>query len=192
MFAAILLLLVVVVYRVGIGFASGGEFHDLQNFAPVAAIALCGAVYLPRRLAVVLPLAMLFASDLILNVFFYHWPMLSWDILPRYAALALISVLGLALRDRARTGTLLAASAVGSIAFYLITNTGSWLAEPRYAKTFAGWLQALTKGLPGYAPTWTFYRHTLISDLLFTALFIGCMHWQAKKNALPASEPLSA
>ena len=40
------------------------------------------------------------------------------------------------------------ASLLGSIAFYVITNTGDWLLEPLYAKTFAGWVQALTTGLP--------------------------------------------
>jgi hypothetical protein len=34
-------------------------------------------------------------------------------------------------------------------------------------------LQALTTGLPGYPPTWTFFRNSLIGDLLFAAFFIA-------------------
>ncbi len=69
----------------------------------------------------------------------------------------------------------LPASVLASLSFSIITNTGSWLTDAGYAKTFAGWSQALITGLPGYAPTWTFFRSTFVSDLLFTALFVLCM-----------------
>ncbi len=180
MFAALVLLIAVVFYRIFSGFYGSADFNWLHNFAPVSAIALCGAVYLPRRLAVALPLVMLLVSDIVLNAFHYHQPFFTWDILPRYAALALICVIGFALRDRASFGKLLGASVAGSLIFYVVTNTGSWLYEPAYAKTAAGWLQALTTGLPGYPPTWKFYRFTLASDLFFTALFYACMHATAR------------
>jgi hypothetical protein len=72
-----------------------------------------------------------------------------------------------------------------------VTNTGSWLAEPVYAKTAAGWLQAMTVGLPGFPPTWWFYRHTMISDLLFTAIFVACVRLGSRAEA-PALEPRRA
>jgi hypothetical protein len=175
MFAAIVLLVVVVLYRIVSGFAGSADYQWLHNFAPVAAVALCGAVYLPRRLAVVLPMAALLLSDLVLNLFHYHQPLLTVEIVPRYLALALICGLGFALRGRANLALLLGASAVGSVLFYVITNTGSWIYEPGYAKNAAGWLQAMTSGLPGFPPTWVFYRHTLVSDLLFTGMFYACV-----------------
>lgn len=183
MFAALALLLVVIAYRIVSGFYGSADFTWLHNFAPVSAIALCGAVYLPRRIAVALPLLMLLVSDIVLNAFHYHQPFFTWDILPRYAALALISLLGFALRDRASLSKLLGASVAGSLVFYVVTNTGSWLYEPAYAKTAAGWLQALTSGLPGYPPTWSFYRYTVLSDLFFTALFFACMAATKSKSA---------
>lgn len=175
MFAALLLLLVVVIWRVISGFLGSADYQWMHNFAPLAAVALCGAAYLPRRLAFALPLLMLFISDLVLNVFHYHQPLYTFDILPRYLALALIAGLGLALRGHVSLGRLLGASVAGSLIFYVISNTGSWIYEPAYAKTFGGWFQALTTGLPGYPPTWSFYRYTLLSDLSFTLLFYGCM-----------------
>jgi hypothetical protein len=105
--------------------------------------------------------------------------LLTFDILPRYLALALISLIGFALRGHARLLPLLGASIAGSLIFYVITNTGSWLYEPGYAKTFAGWSQALTGGLPGFPSTWWFYRHTLLGDVAFTLLFAGCLSLQA-------------
>jgi len=181
MFAAVSLLIIVVAYRIVSGCVGSDNFSWLHNFAPVAAVALCGAVYLPRRAALALPLAMLFLSDVVLNVFHYHQPLLTMEMLPRYLALLLIAGLGVALRGKAQIGSLLATSVVGSLAFYVITNTGSWLHEPGYAKNIAGWIQALTTGLPGFPPTWSFYRNTLLGDLFFTLLFVGCMTWQAHR-----------
>ena len=181
--AAFLLLFVVVIFRIVSGFAGSSDFSWMHNVAPLSAVALCGAAYLPRRLAFPLPLAMLFLSDLVLNLFLYHQPMLTVEILPRYLALVLIAALGYSLRGHARIGTLLAASCVGSLVFYVISNTGSWLYEPAYAKTFAGWLQALTIGLPGFPPTWSFYRHTLFGDLFFTLIFAVCLTLCGRKEA---------
>ena len=185
MIPALALLLIVVVYRVVLGMAGSADLQWLHNFAPVAAIALCGAVYLPRKFAFIQPLGMLAVSDVILNVFHYHQPLLTWEILPRYAALALITGLGLALRGRAGLARLLMGSAVGSIVFYLVTNTGSWLGDPGYAKTAAGWIQAMTTGLPGFPPTWWFYRPTFLSDLLFTVLFVACVRLTTRESAAP-------
>jgi hypothetical protein len=44
-----------------------------------------------------------------------------------------------------------------------------------YAKTLAGWIQAITTGLPGYPPTWEFFRNTLLSGGIFSGLFAGAM-----------------
>jgi len=182
MFAALFLLVVVVAYRIASGFLGSADFTWLHNFAPLAAVALCGAVYLPRRIAAVLPIIMLFISDVVLNLYHYHTSFFTFDILPRYFALGLISALGFALRGRSNLPRLLLASFAGSLIFFVITNTGSWLSEPgpglvpiAYAKTAAGWLQAMTTGLPGYPSTWWFYRYTLLSDLFFTAVFWASM-----------------
>jgi hypothetical protein len=55
-----------------------------------------------------------------------------------------------------------------------VTNTAAWLYLP-YAKSMAGWIQAITIGLPGYPQTWEFFRNTLLSGGLFTGLFVGAM-----------------
>ncbi len=48
----------------------------------------------------------------------------------------------------------------------------------------AGWLIALTKGTGGYPTTWEFFRNTLLSGGLFTALFAG-----AAKLTAPTESP---
>jgi hypothetical protein len=72
----------------------------------------------------------------------------------------------------------LPASIAGSTIFYVITNAFSWLSDPGYAKNFAGLVQSLTVGLLQYSatPSWMFFRNSLVSDLLFTLLFVVCMN----------------
>ena len=159
--------------RVGLVFAVGAS-PLLPNFSPLAAIALCGGIYLSRRLAFVLPLAILFASDLILNAH-YGVALVSTEMISRYCAFGCITALGWALREHARFFTVMAGGVAGSLGFYVMTNTASWIDSPAYAKTLAGWVQALTVGTPGYPPTWVFFENTFVSDLLFTALFVASM-----------------
>ena len=181
--AAFVLFAVAIIYRLSTGLAAG-HAGWLPNFSPLAAIALCGAIYLPRRIAFALPLAVLLVSDLVLNAH-YGASLFSAELLSRYFVLAGVAALGLAIRNNPGIVKVLLASFAGSIAFYLITNTGSWLADPAYAKSFAGWIHALTIGEPGFAPTWTFFRNTLVSDTLFTAVFVGCMALAGARVSAP-------
>lgn len=184
--------LVVVAYRVVLGMMGSADIGWLHNFCPLAAVALCGATFLPRRLAFALPLASLLVSDLLLNAH-YGVSLLNWAMLPQYFALALIAGLGWLLRVNPRLRYLLLASASGSVFFYLITNTGAWVTEPLYSKSAMGWLQAMTTGLPQYQPpTWMFFRNTLVSDLLFTAIFFGCMALRPETRTVAAKPQGSA
>jgi hypothetical protein len=147
--------------------------ESLPNFAPLMAAALCGAVFIPGWLGLVVPVAALLVSDALLNVH-YGVPVVSSQLLwtlPGY----LIAV-GLGWMIRERRGGLLAilgGTLVASVLFYLVTNTGCWLGLAAYPQNFTGWIQAMTTGLPGYPPTWTFLRNSLIGDLLFAAFFVA-------------------
>jgi len=179
MIPALILILSAVIYRIAAVFLiQSGQASWLANFAPLAAIALCSAVYFPLKLKFTVPLGALFLSDLFLN-YYYRAPLVQAEMIGHYLGLALVGLIGLALQNRASFKTLLPASILGSIIFYLITNTFSWLSDPGYAKTFAGLIQALTIGLPQYSatPTWMFFRNTLLSDLFFTLVFVACMNF---------------
>jgi len=176
MIPALLLIFSVVAYRVTSGLLIHSGASWLSNFVPLAAIALCSAAYFPKKYKFAVPLVTLFISDAVLN-FRYGAPLLDPQILCRYLALALVGWIGLLLQYRASVKTLLPASIVGSTIFYVITNAFSWLSDPGYAKNLAGLIQALTVGLPQYSatPSWMFFRNSLLSDLVFTLLFIVCM-----------------
>jgi hypothetical protein len=184
MIPALILTLSAVAYRVAMGLLiHSGQAAWLSNFAPLAAIALCGAAYFPTKFKFTVSLGALFISDLFLN-YVYAAPLIQSHMLSRYIALALVGLLGFALQNRASVKTLLPASIVGSTIFYLITNTFSWLSDSGYVKSLAGLIQALTVGLPQYSatPTWMFFRNSLLSDLFFTLLFVACMNFGRKTS----------
>ncbi|MEO6872324.1 MAG: DUF6580 family putative transport protein [Chthoniobacterales bacterium] len=192
MIPAFLLILAAVIYRIAAAIVvQHGGAGWLSNFAPLAAIALCGAIYFPRKYKFTVPFAALLVSDFALD-FYYGASLADPLILCRYAAFGLVGLLGLAISRRASLKTILPASLVGSTLFYFITNFFSWLTDPGYLKNFAGLVQSLTVGLPGYAPTWLFFRNSLASDLFFTLLFVACMHWSAAadRRSVAVSRPL--
>jgi len=185
MIPALFLVFSAVAYRVTSGLLIHSGASWLSNFAPLAAIALCSAAYFPKKYKFAVPFVTLFISDAVLN-FRYGAPLLDPQILCRYLALALVGWIGLLLQYRPSLKTLLPASVVGSTIFYAITNAFSWLSDPGYAKNLGGLIQALTVGLPQYSatPSWMFFRNSLISDLLFTLLFVFSMNF-GRRSARP-------
>jgi hypothetical protein len=155
-----------------------------QNFSAAYALAFCGGVYFSGAMAWWLPLGTLFATDVLLNVFYYHEPVFSGYMLVKTLSFAALVGLGRLFSPRANFLKLLGGGLLGAILFYFVTNTASWINDPAYAKTLAGWLQALTTGLPNYPSTWEFFRNTLLSGGLFTGLFVAAM-----KLTAPAESP---
>jgi hypothetical protein len=193
MIPALILLLSAVAYRIAAGLLiHSGNALWLSNFAPMAAIALCGAAYFPAKFKFTVPLGALFISDLFLN-YIYGAPLLQGQMVGHYFAFALVGLIGVALQSNASLKTLLPASLLGSTIFYFVTNIFSWLSDPGYSKSFAGFVQAQTVGLPVYGgttPTWMFFRNTLLSDLFFTFLFVACMSFGRNRRRAHAEAAL--
>lgn len=178
MIPALLLIVAAVAYRIVTGMAITSGSTWLSNFAPLAAIALCGAAYFPARYKFTVPMIALLISDVVLNMH-YGFSLLSPFVASHYLGFAIVGGLGFLLQNRASLKTLLPASIAGSIIFYVVTNIVSWAFDPGYVKNFGGLIQALTVGLAQYSatPSWMFFRNSIVSDLLFTGLFILCMKW---------------
>jgi hypothetical protein len=191
MIPAFILILAAVAYRIVTGLLIHSGATWFVELYPARAIALCAAVYFPRKYKFSIPLIALFISDAVIN-YRYGVSLFDPQIFCRYFALILVGCFGLLLQDRPSLKTLLPASIVGSTIFYLITNAFSWLSDPGYAKNLAGLIQALTVGLPQYAatPTWMFFRNSLLSDLFFTLLFVVCVNLGRKASGARAGTPL--
>jgi hypothetical protein len=130
------------------------------NVAPIAALAMFGGVYLPRRLAFVVPLAAMLLADVLIG--FYELGIM----VSVYASFALSGLIGLWLRTHKRIGPILVGAIVGSTVFYLVTNAAVWAFGTLYPKTSAGLLAAYVAGLP-------FLRNTVLGDLAFTGVLFG-------------------
>ncbi|MCX7872595.1 MAG: hypothetical protein N2487_04850 [Verrucomicrobiae bacterium] len=146
-----------------------------ENFSAAYALAYCAGLYFPGAMAWWFPLGAMFVTDIVLNIFYYHVSAITPFILAVYLCYGLLVLLGKKFRQSNSFIYLLSGGILGALLFYIITNTISWLADPGYQKNLAGWIQALTTGLPGYPPTWVFFKNTLLSGGLFTGLFVGSM-----------------
>jgi hypothetical protein len=171
MLAALILIFAVTLYRVC--YALAGSPGAWANFSPLAAVLLCSAAYLPRRVMLLAGLLPLVITDLFLNAH-YHQPIFDTGMISRYFCFGLLLLLGTMVRSQHKYKILylFGSTLAGSCLFYLVTNTATWVSTADYAKTLGGWWQALTSGLPGFPPTLLFFRNTLLSDFLFTALFV--------------------
>ena len=136
------------------------------------------------------PLGVLALSDIIIDLHFAA-AFFTANMAVRYLALALISLGGIALRGRASLPSALAATAAGSLGFYLVTNAFCWLGSPDYPQNLAGLWQALTVGLPGYLPSLYFFRNALVSDMLYSILFVVCLRVGEPRVAV-VRQPASA
>jgi len=190
MIPAFLLIVATVAYRIVTGLAITSGTTSLSNFAPMAAIALCAAAYFPAKYRFSVPMIALLISDIVLNTF-YGFSLFSPFVLSHYVGFALVGALGLLLRNRASTRSMLPASIAASVLFYVVTGIVSWFFDPGYSKNLAGLFQSLTVGVAAYSatPSWMFFRNSVVSDLLFTGLFILCMHWgrASERDRVPAA-----
>ena len=157
-----------------------------QNFSAAHALLFCAAFWLPGWMGWVLPLGTIIVTDMLLNVFAYDVAVLDPRLVTNWVILALFVVLAKWLAKRRSYGRVFLGTLVGALLFYLVSNTVSWMVNPVYAKTIAGWVQALTVGLPGFPPTWVFGLKTLLGTGLFTGLFAGAMKLS---EAMDVTEP---
>ncbi len=132
----------------------------VPNVAPISALALFGASYLPKRWALGLPITALLISDAIIG--FYGPTMIAV-----YGSFVLVGLIGLWVRSHRSVATVISASLAGSILFFLITNAAVWL-DP-----VAGYAPGLPGLLASYAAGLSFFRNTLVGDLGYTGLFFG-------------------
>lgn len=182
-FGKLSLTLVVAIFILAIGWSRHLPLVNpaLSNFSPVLAIFFCGAVYMRGTASWLVPALAVIGSDLVLNPN-YGKNILEPFMLATYGGFALTIVIGSIVSRRRKWGNLLGGIFSCSIIFYLLTNTFAWLSNAAYSKTLSGLWQALTMGLPGFPPTYFFLRNSLLSDLVFTIIFVSGFEWVLSKT----------
>jgi hypothetical protein len=159
------------------------------NFAPMTAMALfAGATLLDRRLALLTPLLALFFSDMCIEAAHQLGLMPTWGLYDgwwfNYAAILLITGLGILLHKRRTVLPIAAATLTGSVIFFIVSNFGVWALGNWYPPTFSGLIECYIAGIP-------FFHNSLLGDLAYgTVLFGGFAlaekYWPVLRE-LPAS-----
>jgi len=130
------------------------------NFAPIGAIALFGALYLPKKYALIVPIIAMFISDLFIG--FYSWQIM----FSVYLSFILMGVIGLIVRNRKSFSTILGGTLLGSILFFLITNFAVWAFGTMYVHNLSGLVQSYIMAIP-------FFKNSLLGDIFYTTILVG-------------------
>ncbi len=132
------------------------------NFAPIGAIAVFGGMYLPKRIALIVPLLAVLASDFFIG--FYDWKIM----LSVYGGFLLMGVIGLFVRKHKKVGNVIGGTLLGSLLFFLITNAAVWMFGAMYTPGFAGLMQSYFMALP-------FFLNSVLGDLFYVGVLVGGM-----------------
>ncbi|MDO8470905.1 MAG: hypothetical protein Q7S63_02985 [bacterium] len=134
----------------------------LPNFTPIGALALfVGAYVAPKtRWAILLPLPLLFISDILLG--FYEWQIMGLV----YGSFLLYGVTGLLISQKRNPLTIIVGTFGGALVFFLVTNFGVWAFSSLYEKSFHGLLNAYVFAIP-------FFKTMLFGDVIYAGLFFG-------------------
>ena len=171
MLPAIVLLAAIILFRIAPWLGGSDVLRAVGGISPLMAFALCGGVFLPRKWALWFPVAAVAITHGAINL------IAGEPVFHVYAVVVAVSVVvvaaaGVAVKKKASLAVLLGISVLSTVLFHLVSNTVSFFLDPGYAKTFAGWWQCQTTGLPQYSPqTWVFSLRQLVANLAFTALF---------------------
>lgn len=138
-------------------------FGTPYNFVPIGAVALFAGARLPRRVAFLIPLAILVLSDVAIDLQ-HGYPFYGASRITTYVVFTGIVAMGLMARRGTRPMILGGLSIAGSTLFFLASNFAVWAGGEGYGHpfTWAGLVATYVDGLP-------FYRNSLSADLLGTA-----------------------
>ncbi|HYE24524.1 MAG TPA: DUF6580 family putative transport protein [Clostridia bacterium] len=134
--------------------------HPL-SFTPVAAALLFFGARMPRRQAWI-PVALLAASDVLLTKFVYGFA-LTPDHFVTWAWYGAAVGMGMLVGGKTTVLRVAGASLASSVSFFLVSNFAVWMAWEMYPKTLNGLAMCYAAAVP-------FFRNTVASDLMFTAV----------------------
>tara|TARA_Y100000385_G_C12952923_1_gene576284 strand:+ start:225 stop:788 length:564 start_codon:yes stop_codon:yes gene_type:complete len=175
------LILIIALIILGIGsrflFLIDG-YPQIPNFTALGAVALFGAFYLKKIQSIVIPLIILWISDLVLNNIVYseYYTSFSFfgDPWVNVGFLATIMI-GWYFLKKLSIKSLLGASLIGAFVFFLITNFSSWLTLDLYPKNLEGLLTSYIKGIP-------FFRNAFLGNVFFSSILFGSYYFIKNKS----------
>ncbi|MBI4309914.1 MAG: hypothetical protein HY591_06245 [Candidatus Omnitrophica bacterium] len=152
-------------FLVILGIASRILAHTPQ-FTAILAVAMFGGMYLSRRQALIVPVALMIITDAILG--FHDTMAFTWG------SMLAISAIGLWLKERKSFLGVLAGSLASSILFFVVTNFGAWL-SPLYPHTWQGLTECYILAIP-------FFKSTLVSTVAYSLVLYAGYEWLLKRS----------
>jgi hypothetical protein len=156
------------------------------NFSALGGLAvLCGAAMPRRPFAILVVLAVRLLTDAVLEARTgYGWyESMAWD----YGAYALMVALGAWLRPKHLLSGV-TTGLVAALTFFVVSNFGVWISshggDPVASRDAAGLLRCYELGLP-------FLGRSIVSDMLFSGVFIAAWQWMRQPTSAAAAVPAS-
>jgi hypothetical protein len=128
----------------------------LPNMTPMGAIALRARARF-GTIGLAIPIVSMLLSDALIG--FYDLRILA----SVYISFLCVGLLGTLLHNRPSTARVAFIALIGSVLFFIITNTAVWAFSPWYEKSFVGLLTCYIVALP-------FFASTLLGDQFFSFL----------------------
>lgn len=136
----------------------------IPNFSPFLAIAMFSGIFFDnKKLALFLPLAIQIGLDLTLGYGTQELNLILVHMTTMYLGIICIIGLGFLVKKNYNFRNTIFGISGGTIAFFLITNLGSWLTNPIYSSDFSGLLASYLAGLE-------FLKYSLMSGILFSII----------------------
>ncbi|MEX0772769.1 MAG: DUF6580 family putative transport protein [Balneolales bacterium] len=149
------------------------------NFTPIIAIALFAGTYFKKSMwAWALPLAVMVVSDLALW-WLYGYAFFSPMRLVIYLSLLVMVGFGGAISRNISVTHIAGGAFAGAILFFMVTNFAVWITGTLYPITWEGLAMCYTAGIP-------FFRNTLISAFIYSAVMFGAVEWAKAWWQLPS------
>lgn len=184
----LVLLLFIVVAGV-LRITAAGEITPFSNFSPVGAMALFGGAYFADKWkSYVFPLLTLFLGDVIMSQTIYKayaTGILYEGWIWTYLGFAAMVLAGQLIIKKVRITSVVAASVIAAIVFWLLADFGTWTTSHNidmttglpFTKDAQGLVKCYIQGLP-------LVKNTILSNLVFSAIFFGLFEWM--QNKIPA------
>jgi hypothetical protein len=151
----------------------------IAGFTPIGAIALFAGCYFQNRIkAFLIPLVILWISDLCLNRFIYfgEWVFFYEGFYWVYSSFFIMVLIGRFINKVSIKHVLLAAIA-GAVSHWIISDIGVWLGAGTdittglpFTQDLSGFLTCLYVALP-------FMKNMMIGNILYCAILFGSFEW---------------
>lgn len=140
--------------------AASRLLHHPANFTPVVAMSIFAGAYLRGYSGVLIPVLAMIVSDYFIG--FYDWQVM----VSVYGCVALAYGVGMFLRINRRWYSVLSASIISSVLFFIFTNFAVWAFFDWYPHTLKGFLSCYALAIP-------FFRNTILGDVIYTVALFG-------------------